>query len=140
MEPKKILIIDDDRVSLLTIAAKLRASGFQTVAAGDATMATTIAKQEKPDLIILDINLPGGDGITVMKHMASMSCLALTPIIIITGGDSPSTKKNALENGAVAFFQKPCNLDELAETVNKTLGVSIQRQNKDCPLPHRTKA
>ena len=123
MEPKKILIIDDDRVSLLSISAKLRASGFQTAAAGDATMATTIAKQEKPDLIILDINLPGGDGITVMQHMSSINTLALTPIIIITGTESESLEKRALESGAVAFFQKPFNLNELLETIQKILGV-----------------
>ena len=125
MESKKILIIDDDRVSLLSISAKLRASGFRTAAAADAIMATTIAKQENPDLIILDINLPGGDGITVMKHMSSINTLSLTPIIIITGTESESLKKRALESGAVAFFQKPLNLNDLMETVQKILGIAV---------------
>jgi DNA-binding response OmpR family regulator len=134
MEPKKILIIDDDRVSLITISAKLRASGFRTAAAADAIMATTTAKQENPDLIILDINLPGGDGITVMQHMSAINTLALTPIIIITGSESESIKKRALESGAVAFFQKPFNLDELVETIQKILGVPAASEAGSKPL------
>ncbi|MGD0785854.1 MAG: response regulator [Sedimentisphaerales bacterium] len=133
MESKKILIIDDDRVSLLSISAKLRANGFRTVAAADAIMATTIAKQENPDLIILDINLPGGDGITVMKHMSSINTLSLTPIIIITGTESESLKKRALESGAVAFFQKPFNLNDLMETVQKILGIAVTSEADSKP-------
>jgi DNA-binding response OmpR family regulator len=124
MEPKKILIIDDERVYQLTIAARLRSSGYKVVLANDAVMATTIAKEEKPDLILLDIGLPGGDGIVVMKRIASMSSIALTPIIIVSAQESPAVKKSTLENGAIAFFQKPCNLDELLETIQKVLGVS----------------
>jgi DNA-binding response OmpR family regulator len=125
MESKKVLIIDDDRVSLLSISARLRASGFRTVAAADAIMATTIAKQENPDLIVLDINLPGGDGITVMQHMSSINTLSLTPIIIITGTESESLKKRALDSGAIAFFQKPFSLDELVGTIQKILGIAV---------------
>ena len=123
MEPKKILIIDDERVSQLTIAARLRASGYKVVSGGDAIMAIAIAKEEKPDLILLDIGLPGGDGIMVMKRIASISTIALTPIIVITAGDSPDTQKRAFENGAVAFFQKPVDFDKLLEAIQKALGV-----------------
>jgi DNA-binding response OmpR family regulator len=122
MGHKKILIIDDERVSQLAIAAKLRSDGYCVVSAGDAVMATAIAKTEKPDLILLDVNLPGGDGITVMKRIASISSIALTPIIIMTAGDSPETQKRAFENGAVAFFQKPVNFDKLTEAIQKVLG------------------
>jgi DNA-binding response OmpR family regulator len=123
MESKKILIIDDERVSQLTIAARLRSNGYKVVSAGDAVMATAVAKEEKPDLILLDIGLPGGDGIIVMKRIASISTIALTPIIIITAGDSPDTQKRAFENGAVAFFQKPVDFDKLLEAIQKVLGV-----------------
>jgi DNA-binding response OmpR family regulator len=133
MDSKKILIIDDDRVSLISISAKLRASGFQTAAASDAIMATTTAKQENPDLIVLDINLPGGDGITVMKHMSAINTLALTPIIIITGTESESLKKRALESGAIAFFQKPFNLNDLVETIQKILGVPATSETGSKP-------
>ena len=123
MEPKKILIIDDERVSQLAVATRLRSNGYSVVSAGDAIMAITIAKEEKPDLILLDIGLPGGDGIMVMKRIAAISSIALTPIIIITAGDSPHTQERAFENGAVAFFQKPVDFDKLLEAIQKVLRV-----------------
>jgi len=133
MGSKKILIIDDERVSQLTIAARLRSDGYSVVSAGDAVMATAITKAEKPDLILLDVNLPGGDGFTVMKRIASISSIALIPIIIITAGDSPDTQKRAFESGAVAFFQKPVNFDKLTEAIQKVLGAPIPSDTASKP-------
>jgi DNA-binding response OmpR family regulator len=124
MEQKKILVVEDEKDCLLTIAAELRSSGYKVVSARDALAAVTMAVQEKPDLILLDISLPAGSGIDVMKRITSMSPIAMTPIIIVTASDSVATKKQAFENGAVAYFQKPFDFDKLLEAIQKALGGS----------------
>lgn len=124
MEQKKILIVEDEKDCLLTIAAELRLSGYKVVSAMDAVGAVMMTRQENPDLILLDIGLPAGSGIVVMKHITSMSTIAMTPIIIVTASDSAETKKQAFENGAVAYFEKPFDFDKLLEAIQKALGVS----------------
>lgn len=103
---------------------ELRLSGYKVVSARDALAAVTMARQEKPDLILLDISLPAGSGIDVMERITSMSPIAMTPIIIVTASDSVETKIRAFENGAVAYFQKPFDFDKLLEAIQKALGGS----------------
>jgi two-component system KDP operon response regulator KdpE len=124
MEQKKILIVEDEKDCLLIMAAELRASGYKVVSAWDAVGAVMMAVQEKPDLILLDIGLPAGNGIVVMERIAAISNIAATPIIIVTASDSAKTKKQAFEKGAAAYFQKPFELDKLLEAIQKALGVS----------------
>jgi len=120
MGQKKILVVDDEK-DCLTLAAELRASSYKVVSACDAVAAVMMAREEKPDLILLDIGLPAGSGIVVMKRIASISAIAITPIIIITASDSATTKKLAFENGAAAYFQKPYDLDKLLEAIQSAL-------------------
>jgi two-component system KDP operon response regulator KdpE len=124
MEQRKILIVEDEKDCLLTLAAELRTAGYKVVSAIDAVGAVMMAVQEKPDLILLDIGLPAGSGIVVMKRISSISAIAATPIIIITASDSVETKMQAFGNGAAAYFQKPFDFDELLEAIQKALGVS----------------
>jgi DNA-binding response OmpR family regulator len=121
MGHKKILIVEDEKDCLLTLAAELRVSGYKVVSACDAVAAVMIARQEKPDLILLDINLPAGSGIVVMERIASMGAIATTPIIVVTASDSATTKKLAFENGAAAYFQKPFDFNELLEAIQNAL-------------------
>jgi len=70
MSKKKILIVDDDKDLMRGISIRLKANGYDTVFATDGIMAITVAKNEMPDLIILDIGLPAGDGFIVMERLA----------------------------------------------------------------------
>jgi len=106
------------------LAAELRAAGYKVVSACDAVAAVMMAVQEKPDLILLDIGLPAGSGIVVMERITSMSTIAMAPIIIVTASDSAETKMQAFKNGAAAYFQKPFEINELLEAIQKALGVS----------------
>lgn len=124
MEQKKILVVEDERSCLRIMTAELQANGYKVVSALDAVGAVMMAVQEKPDLILLDIGLPAGSGIVVMERIAAISNIAATPIIIVTASDSEKTKKQAFEKGAAAYFQKPYDLDELLEAIQKALGVS----------------
>jgi len=118
MKGNKILIIEDDQDIRRGLNVRLRASDYETAFASDAVMALSIAKKEKPDLILLDLGLPGGDGFLVLERMKNIASLACTPVIVVSARDPKTNEKRALDAGAEAFFQKPVD--------NKDLLVAIQ--------------
>lgn len=122
MNGKKILIVDDDKDLLRGLNFRLRANGYETVIATDGYSAMSVAQKEKPDLIILDIGLPVGDGFTVMERMGKSHSLALIPIIVLSARDSQINKERALKAGAIAFFQKPADNDKLLAAIKKATG------------------
>lgn len=122
MDRKKILIIDDEKDFLRILAMQLRAKGYDTVAATDAVTAISVAQEEKPDLILLDIGLPAGDGFTVMERLAYVDRTVLIPVIVITGKDASTFQEQALKAGAVAFLQKPIDIDKLIAAILNILG------------------
>lgn len=119
--PKKILIVDDEKDVLRTMGLHLKSSGYDVVFAGDGASAISVALAKKPDLILLDICLPGGDAFYVMQQITSNPQMAITPIIIITARDPSEYKERTLEAGAQAFFQKPVDVDKLLTVIQKIL-------------------
>jgi DNA-binding response OmpR family regulator len=125
----KILVVDDDPVVLKAFELKLKALGFQVITAGDGSSAVSTARNERPDLIVLDINFPPEvgssglqwDGFNIMQWMHRFQEAANIPVIIITSGDPAKLKDKALAAGAIAFFQKPINHEEFLITVRRTL-------------------
>ncbi len=122
MGEKKILLIDDDKDILQVLNVRLRSQGYQVAAASDAISAVSVARKEKPDLIVLDIGLPGGDGFIVMQRLKSLLDFALTPIIVVSAREERATKDRALKEGAVAYFQKPINSKHFLDTIQRALG------------------
>jgi DNA-binding response OmpR family regulator len=122
MNGKKILIVDDDKDLLRGLSFRLRAHGYETVIATDGYSAISVAQKEKPDLIILDIGLPVGDGFIVMERMGKSHSLALIPIIVLSARDSQINRERALKAGAMAFFQKPADNDKLLAAIKKATG------------------
>ncbi len=122
MPGKKVLIVDDDQITVLALSAALRKQGYATAAAADASMAPTVARKEMPDLIILDMGLPGGNGLQLLKNLKSLLPLACTPVIMLTGNDSQELAREALAAGAEAFFVKPPDAGQFLATVKQTLG------------------
>jgi DNA-binding response OmpR family regulator len=118
MEKRKVLIVDDDAQIRIGMNARLRASGYETAFAQDCVAAVSTALREKPDAILLDIGLPGGDGFLVLKRLQANSNLAHIPVIVVTAREPDRNEKRALESGAVAFFQKPVENDELLSTLS----------------------
>jgi DNA-binding response OmpR family regulator len=121
---KKILIIDDDRDLLEGLKVRLKSYGFDVFFAMDSTSSVGIALKLKPDLIILDVSLPGGDGYQTMTRLRSLMPLAHIPIIIITAAESSIHQGRALKAGAEAFFQKPIDNRQLFVAIKKALGES----------------
>jgi DNA-binding response OmpR family regulator len=125
MNEKKILIIDDDQHLQLGLSARLRARGYRVTCAADAISAITVARKELPDLIILDLGLPAGDGFLVLERMRDLADLVAIPVIVLSARDPTDNKKRALDAGAVAFFQKPPDNHEFLGAIRHALGETM---------------
>ncbi len=121
----KVLVVDDNLVVLKTFEAKLKAGGFNVITAREAAEAVGIARKEKPDLIVLDINFPPPesftslqwDGLNTLQWFKRYEDVAAIPIVVITSATSEEYKKQALGAGAAAFYIKPVNFDELLAAI-----------------------
>jgi len=122
MTGKKVLVVDDDVDLLQGLRVLLNAKGYNVVFATDGLSTINTARREMPDVIILDIGLPAGDGFVVMDRLKSMQPLASIPIIILTAIDPCSSKERALNAGAKFFFQKPFDNDELLAAIRNATG------------------
>jgi DNA-binding response OmpR family regulator len=125
MTGKKILIIDDSQQLLLALSARLKANGYSLTCATDAISAIAVARKELPDLVILDLGLPAGDGFLVLERMKSLADLVAIPVIVLSARDPTGNKKRALEAGAVAFFQKPADNHEFLTAIRHALGETV---------------
>ena len=121
MAMPKILIVDDDPDLRQALRLRLRANDYETVNAGDGYSAIALAYKEHPDLIILDLGLPAGDGFIVLDRLQKDDKLSTIPVIVLTARDAQSTEKLALHSGAAAFFQKPADNAELLNVIRTTL-------------------
>jgi|ERR1019366_4761878 two-component system KDP operon response regulator KdpE len=117
----KIMVIEDNQEHLMALAIKLRAHGFEIVSAGDGATAMTVVNREKPDAVILDLGLPGGDGFVVLQRMRSLSNTVALPVVVVTARPAQTNQTLALEQGAVAFLQKPVKTVELLAALRKAL-------------------
>ena len=118
---KKILLVDDDKDLLYGMKIWLRANGYHVFFALDGTSAIAMAKVHKPDLIILDIGLPGGDGYMTMARLRTLMPLAHIPILVMTARDAMTHEKKALNAGAEGFFQKPFDNRQFLAAIQKAL-------------------
>lgn len=112
MSGKTVLLVDDDKDLVTALNIRLRSVGYNVVVAGDAMAAISLALNKKPDLIVLDLGLPGGDGFLVMERLGLLNDLALTPIIVVSARDPMIAKQKALEAGASVYFQKPIDTNQ----------------------------
>src|SRR5580692_1122077 len=87
MRNKRILIVDDDPDILHSMHLRLKANNYDTFFAADAISCMAEARKSEPDLIILDLGLPAGDGFLVMERLKSNTYLAAIPVIVVTGRD-----------------------------------------------------
>lgn len=126
MTKKKVLIVEDDQDMRRALNVRLRANNYDTAFASDAIEALSIAKKEKPDLVLLDLGLPGGDGFLVMDRMRDIASLSSLPVIVVSARDPEGNKDRALSAGAEAFFQKPVDNEQLMAAIRHSLGDADQ--------------
>lgn len=121
MDKKKILIVDDNADTRLILNARLKAH-YHTVFAADALQAMSVALKERPDAILLDLGLPGGNGLTVLQRFKTNISLSCVPVIIVTAEDPLMAEARTIEAGAAGFLQKPVDHDKLMAAVQQAVG------------------
>lgn len=114
---KTVLLVEDDKKLALAMGVRLKAMGYEVAAAADAISAVAQARKSNPDVVLVDINLPGGDGFLVAERLQSLMQTAITPIIFITASKQPGLKERAKELGAAAFLEKPFDATQLADAI-----------------------
>lgn len=140
MSNKKILIVEDDADVRLGYHVLLKANHYDTFFAADSSSAVTEARKHQPDLIILDLGLPAGDGFIVLERFRANTHLAVIPVIVVSARDLQGNKERALKAGAKAFVQKPWNDDELLALMSDLLGQPniIYLSTAKAPYPEDT--
>ena len=118
---RKILVVDDEAVLVETIAYNLEQAGYRVVTASDGNSALEAARSEDPDLILLDIMLPGIDGLEVCRQLRRESRTATTPIVMLTAKGDEIDKVVGLEVGADDYVTKPFGRRELLARVRALL-------------------
>jgi two-component system KDP operon response regulator KdpE len=117
----KILVVDDNPAIRKGLRVRLHAHGYQVLFAEDAISATAALVTERPDLVILDLGLPCGDGFVVMDRLHKNDRLANIPVIVLTGRESDGNRDKAIQAGAAAFFQKPVEDGALILAIRRAL-------------------
>jgi DNA-binding response OmpR family regulator len=121
MSQEKILVIDDDPEVRLGLQLRLKANHYDVVFAVDGLASIVEARRHMPDLIILDLGLPAGDGFSVLERLKTNQNLCLIPVIVLSGRDRHANRERALKAGARFFFQKPVANDRLLSAIRSIL-------------------
>jgi DNA-binding response OmpR family regulator len=122
MSQKTILIVDDDPDVRLGLHVRLKANHYDVIFAADGIASIAQARKHMPDLIILDLGLPAGDGFSVMERLKANDSLSLIPVIVVSARDVTANMDRALKAGAKAFLQKPVDNAQLLSVIRKVLG------------------
>ena len=118
---QKILVIEDDPVARADLEARLAANGYLVARAADAASALTVVNREHPDLILLDLGLPAGDGFLVLQRLRKIESLAAIPVLVITGRSDPETRKRVEAMGVAPVLVKPVQTEALLAAISEAL-------------------
>jgi DNA-binding response OmpR family regulator len=121
MGNKKILIVDDDPDICRGMQLRLEYSGYDTCFAADALSGAAAAGKEEPDLIVLDLGLPQGDGFLFIERLKTHPALGAIPIIVVSARDARANRERAIKAGATAYLQKPVDNAEFLAVIRKAL-------------------
>ena len=121
MRKPKILVVDDDPDLLKALRLRLRANNCDVITVSDGYSVVGAAQKERPDVIILDLGLPAGDGFVVLERLQQNDTLSGIPVIVLTARDPQGNEARALKAGAAAFFQKPVDNEELMNVIRVSL-------------------
>jgi len=120
--PKRVLIVDDNPHSLELFIELVKAEGHAILTATNGTEALAIARAQRPDLILMDIQLPGVDGLTVTRRLKTAPETKAIPIIGISAHALRDDAQRALEAGCVAYLPKPLDTRRFSDLIGTFLG------------------
>jgi len=118
---QRILLIEDDADTRRGLHLRLGAFGYEVIEAEDSLTAVKVAREHKPDLILLDIGLPGGDGFAFLDRINTHPSLSGIPVVVLTALSSDVNREKALSAGVAAFLKKPIDADDLLAAIQKAL-------------------
>jgi two-component system cell cycle response regulator DivK len=121
--PATVLVAEDHDDSRVMLKYLLEAGGYVVVEAGDGPQALELAASVRPDLILMDMNLPQLDGLSVLAQLRGQSSLEALPVIIISGQDGEHERARATAAGCTAFLTKPIDFEQL-DNLLRQLGPS----------------
>ncbi|MDY7993770.1 response regulator [Paenibacillus polymyxa] len=119
MEKKKVLIVDDQNGIRILLMEVFGSEGYETFQAANGKIALEIVEKEPPDLVLLDMKIPGMYGLEILKHLKTMN--PDIKVIMMTAYGELDMIKEATELGALMHFTKPFDIDEMRIAVNKQL-------------------
>ena len=118
MNPSTILVVDDDRLILFTLAKGLRDAGYTVIEADSGELAIEMCTDISPDLAVLDIHMPGLSGLEIGQWLKEQTC---TPFIFLSAYNDQTTVKQATDSGALGYLVKPLDVDRILPTVQAAL-------------------
>jgi len=118
----RLLLVEDDTAITLALQIRLRAAGYDVATAPDAVHAMAQAVRHAPEVILLDINLPGGDGFLVLDRLRATPATATVPIVFVTASKAPDLHDRARAAGAFALIEKPFSATQLLDTLERAIG------------------
>jgi DNA-binding response OmpR family regulator len=121
MVQKKILVVDDDPDVRLGLQLRLTANHYDVIFAADGVSSIAEARKHMPDLVILDLGLPAGDGFSVLERLKVNEKLSSIPVIVLSGRDRVGNWDRAIKAGAKTFLQKPVANDKLLAVIRLIL-------------------
>ncbi|MCS6889257.1 MAG: response regulator, partial [Chloroflexus sp.] len=122
----KLLLADDNEINLSTMSEYLAACGYEVRVARNGREALQMAAEWKPDLIVMDIQMPALDGLEAIKQLRAQAMYATTPIIAVTALAMPGDRERCLLAGATDYLTKPVSLRRLVERIERLLGQQQQ--------------
>ena len=122
----KIVIIEDNENNRVLLTRRLKAQGYEVFTAEDAEKGLPLVQQLRPDLVLMDLGLPGMDGWTATRHLKADQSLQGLPIIALTAHAMQSDREKAVETGCDGFETKPIDFPRLFEKMEALLN---QRKN-----------
>jgi DNA-binding response OmpR family regulator len=136
MTEKTILVVDDDPDVRLSLKVRLSIHHYNVIFAEDGVSSIAEVRKHMPDLIILDLGLPAGDGFAVLERLKANESFALIPVIVVSGRDRFANRERAIKAGARTFLQKPVDNDRLLSVIRQILGEKESAHQEVYDLGH----
>ena len=123
----RILVVEDDHRNMTLLHDLLKAHGYEILKASDGLEAINVARNERPDLILMDIRLPTISGLDATRLLKQDNQTNAIPIIAVTAFATPEDETTALESGCAAYITKPVNIERLLSTIGALLSSSLRQ-------------
>ncbi len=127
---KKVMIVEDDRFIVDALTARLKAEGYQVNYALDPVIGLSVIVREKPDVVIIDLNMPAGGGFLMAERVIRHPDLGRIPFIVITASKLPQSREKATSLGIKHYLEKPFKTEELLEALQECLRDDKQEDKK----------